>query len=219
MSLRPPFIPATPFAALMDHAQPALPQTLSTTEAFAFGDVPKLTAALKGADEAAFAWLHAQWSQRINRYCFALAAGDDVFASEISQATWLRIVRHIRVVKDESALWNWIACAARHAATDLRRTGGRYRQALARFGEWWSQPACSAPADPSDALLTALEAALLQLSEEDRHLIDGRYFTGDSLASIGARQALSERAVEGRLARLRQRLRELIAQKLRSQTP
>ena len=199
----------------MDNAPPAMSQTLPTTEAFAFGDVPELTAALKRGDEAAFAWLHAQWSQRISRYCFALAAGDDVFASEISQATWLRVVRHIRVLKDESALWSWIACAARHAGTDLRRTGGRYRTALARFAEWWSQPAYSAPMDSCDELLAALEAALLRLSEEDRLLIDGRYFTGDSLATIGEKQSLSERAVEGRLARLRQRLRMLIAQELR----
>lgn len=200
----------------MDHAQPAMPQTLPTTEAFAFDDVPNLTAALHVGNEDAFAWLHGQWSHRINRYCFALAAGDGVFASEISQAAWLRIVRHIRTLNDEAALWNWITCAARHAATDLRRTGGRYRQALARFAEWWSQPSCVGQDGSGDELLAALEAALLQLSEDERALIEGRYFAHDSLISIGKRRALSERAVEGRLARLRQRLRELIARELQN---
>src|SRR5687767_13787321 len=109
----------------MDHAEPVLPQTLPMEESFAFSDVPQLTAALKRGEDAAFVWLHGQWSRRINRYAFALAAGDDSFAAEIAQATWLRIVRHMRVLGDEAALWSWIACAARHAATDLRRKGGR----------------------------------------------------------------------------------------------
>jgi len=196
----------------MDHPEPAIPETLPSKEAFAFGDVPCLTAALKRGDEAAFAWLHRNWGGRINRYCFALAAGDETFAGEIAQAAWLRLVRHIRLMKDEQALWNWIACAARHAASDLRRTGGRYLRAISRFAEWWEPATSDTKADHS--LSVALEAALQKLAPEERSLIEGRYFAGESLETIGARHALSVRAVEGRLARLRTRLRELIAQEL-----
>jgi len=64
------------------------------------------------------------------------------------------------------------------------------------------------------SLSVALEAALQKLAPEERSLIEGRYFAGESLETIGARHALSVRAVEGRLARLRTRLRELIAQEL-----
>ncbi len=198
----------------MDQAEPLKPAALPVTEAFAFADVPRLTAALKRGDESAFAWLHGAWSGRINRYCFALAAGDETFAGEIAQATWLRLVRHVRVMSDETALWNWIACAARHAASDLRRTGGRYLRALSRFAEWW-QPAASA-AEADNRLPVALESALTKLTPDERALIEGRYFTGESLETIGSRQELTIRAVEGRLARLRTRLRELIAEELQS---
>jgi RNA polymerase sigma factor (sigma-70 family) len=208
---------ATPFAALMDHAEPVPPQSFPTVESYAFDDVPRLTAALKRGEEAAFAWLHEQWSRRINRYCFALAAGDETFAAEIAQAAWLRIVQHIRVVGDQSALWNWIACAARHAAVDLRRKGGRYRRALGRFAEWWSPTLSITAHDAADGLLSALDAAMSRLTDEERALIEARYFTGDSLVAIGARHSHSERAVEGRLARVRQRLREDIARQLQSQ--
>lgn len=202
----------------MDHAEPVPPQTLPAGESYAFADVTRLTAALKRGDESAFAWLHEQWSRRINRYCFALAAGDAAFAAEIAQAAWLRIVRHIRVVGDEPALWNWIACAARHAAVDLRRKGGRYLRALGRFSQWWSPASFSAPNDAADGLLTSLEDAMSRLTEEERALIEARYFAGDSLAAIGARHSLSERAVEGRLARVRQHLREGIARQLQSKS-
>ena len=201
----------------MDQAEPLKPAAFPVTEAFAFGDVPRLTAALKRGDESAFAWLHGEWSGRINRYCFALAAGDETFAGEIAQATWLRLVRHVRVMQDEPALWNWIACAARHAASDLRRTGGRYLRALSRFAEWW-QPAASAT-EADNRMPAALDSALNKLTRDERALIEGRYFTGESLEAIGARHELSARAVEGRLARLRTRLRELIAEELQFSRP
>lgn len=192
----------------MDHVPAA--------KTFAFEDAEQLTKALKRGDGAAFAWLYDQWSHRISRYCFALAAGDAALAADIAQAVWLRMVRHIRVVRDEAALWNWIACAARHAAADLRRATGRYRRVLDRFMEWRHQPFRSVAENRTDGLLTALEQALLQLAPEERELIHGRYFAGESLATIAVRHALSERAVEGRLARLRLRLRELIAKHLQS---
>jgi RNA polymerase sigma factor (sigma-70 family) len=126
------------------------------------------------------------------------------------------MVRHMRVLRDEAALWSWIACAARHAATDLRRKGGRYVRALHRFAEWWSHPSETARDEQADSLLAALDAAMLKLTEGERALIAGRYFAGESLDAMGVRHALSARAIEGRLARVRQRLRELIAQQLQT---
>lgn len=203
----------------MDHAEPALPHEVPATGelAFALDDVPALTIALTHGEEAAFTWLHREWNLRINRYCFALAAGDAAFASEIAQSTWLRIVRHMRVLDDEQALWCWIACAARHAASDLRRKGGSYQRALDRFKRWWSPPVESTATDDTASLMIAMEAALAHLTAEENLLIEGRYFAGESLETIGARLSISSRAVEGRLARLRQRLREEVSKQLRQQ--
>lgn len=201
----------------MEQAKSTSLPGMPASGAFAFADTRQLTARLKAGDEAAFAWLHQEWGNRLNRYCFALAAGDSAFAGEIAQAVWLRLVRHIRPLADEQALWNWLACAARHAATDLRRTGGRYRQALDRFLAWARQHdgLQSNETDTEKGLLRALEKALENLDANERGLLEGRYFNGTSLAEIGLQYGLSERAVEGRLARLRQRLRELIAEELK----
>ena len=38
------------------------------------------------------------------RYCFALSAGDDAFAVETAQATYLRIFHHVPPLPDETAL-------------------------------------------------------------------------------------------------------------------
>lgn len=179
--------------------------------AYSFADTPALTAALRAGGEEAFRWLHAQWNPRLYRYCLALAAGDDALATEITQATYLRIARHMRVLAEEAALWAWLARAARDAATDLRRTGGRYLGALARFAAWFRP---SLPDGEDDGLLAALDAALAKLEPEERALVEARYFRRDSLEATGVQLGCSTRAVEGRLARLREKLRRLIAEEL-----
>ncbi len=179
-------------------------------EAFSFADTPALTAALRAGAEEAYRWLHAQWNARLYRYALALAAGDDALAGDIAQATYLRVSRHIRELADEAALWSWLARAARDAATDLRRTGGRYLGALARFAAWF-RPA--APAE-EDGLLAALDAALARLEPDERALVEARYFQRASLEETASRLGCTARAVEGRLARLREKLRQLIAKEL-----
>jgi RNA polymerase sigma-70 factor, ECF subfamily len=176
-------------------------------EAFQFADTPGLTAALRAGDEAAFRWLHAQWNERLHRYCFAIAGGDDALAQEIAQCTYVRAARHLRVLPDEAALWAWLARAARDAATDLRRVGGRYLGALARFAAWF-RPAREMA---DDGLLAALESALGELDGDERALVEARYFRREPLEQTGARLGCSARAIEGRLARLREKLRRTIA--------
>jgi RNA polymerase sigma factor (sigma-70 family) len=204
---------ASSFGALAGARMTRLPGVNSqpAAEAFSFADTPALTAALRTGGEEAFRWLHAQWNTRLFRYCLALAAGDDALAREIAQATYLRMARHIRVLNEEAALWAWLARAARDAATDLRRTGGRYVGALARFAAWF-HPA--RPSEDDDGLLAALDAALAKLDPDEKALVEARYFRRDSLEATGAQLGCSSRAVEGRLSRLREKLRRLMAQEL-----
>jgi DNA-directed RNA polymerase specialized sigma24 family protein len=100
------------------------------------GDIPRFTRALRDGNEDAFRLLHAHWNRRLFRFCFALSAGDEAMAAEITQATYLRAFSGIRELPDEAALWNWLARAARHAAVDHQRRGWRYFGALARFSDW-----------------------------------------------------------------------------------
>ena len=190
-------------------SEAAAPSRPCRVTGFSFGDTASLTDALRRGDEAAFRWLHAQWGARLYRYSIALAAADHALADEITQATWRRAVRHLRMMESEAALWNWLARAARHAATDLRRTDSRYRAALNRY------PAPNADG-ADDGLCAALDAALAQLGDEERQLLDERYSQRLPLDAIAAHLGCTTRAVEGRLARLRQKLRGLIATQLDS---
>ena len=184
-----------------------------------FADTPRVTALLRAGNEAAFRWLHGQWNERLFRYCLVLARGDGTAASDIAQSTYVRLCRHVRELPNEQALWNWMACAARSAATDLHRTRGRYRAALERFGDWLRGSVDGSrdfecAEEDGDALFLALEIALSHLEREERFLVDARYFQALALEDIARKIGVSARAVEGRLARLRKRLRTYISAEL-----
>ena len=190
-------------------SEAAAPSTACRATAFCFAETATLTDALRRGDEAAFRWLHSQWGARLYRYSLALAVADHALADEIAQAAWRRVVRHLRAAENETALWNWLARAARHAATDLRRTDSRYRAALNRF-------AAPVADGADDGLSAALDIALSQLGDDERQLLDERYSQRLPLGEIAARLDCTTRAVEGRLARLREKLRGLIAAQLDS---
>jgi RNA polymerase sigma-70 factor (ECF subfamily) len=179
---------------------------------FSFADTPRLTRALRNGDEDAFRFLHSHWNQRLTRYCFALAECDASLAREIVQNTYLRIFHHLRELAAEEILWNWIVCAARSAASDLRRTRGRYKKAIARFAEWLHLQKPAPFAQTDDLQLTmALDKAIATLTEPERALLEARYVAQWSLEETGIHFGASARAIEGRLARIRGKLREQIA--------
>jgi RNA polymerase sigma factor (sigma-70 family) len=214
------FLPTPTRLAPVELPTESMRLTAAAVEPFSFAEVPRLARALRAGDAAAFRFLHAEWSQRILRYCFALAAGDDAFATEIAQATYLRIFHHMPPLAEEAALWNWITCAMRSAAIDLRRVGGRYRRALARFADWlrFGTRAPTASATES-AMFSALDEALATLEAEERYLIDCRYFHREPLEAIATRCGTTARAIEGRLARIRARLRATLTTKLHQENP
>lgn len=186
-------------------------------DGLSFADTPRLTALLRVGDEAAFRWLHGQWNERLFRYCLVLTRGDGTAASDIAQSTYLRLCRHVRELPNERALWNWMGRAARSAAKDLHRTRGRYWAALGRFGDWLRESVGGSTdierAEQDDgALFAALETALSHLEREERFLVEARYFERLSLEEIATKIGVSVRAVEGRLARLRKKLRTCISE-------
>jgi len=173
-------------------------------------DIPKLCRKLRRGDEDAFTTLHSRWHERLHRYCLVLARGDETATHELVQACYLRVLRHLRPLPDEEALWNWLAKAARHAAADRYRRSSRYRRAIERFTRQFRPP----PQETESPLERALEEAVAALTADERELLRERYEARTPLVEIGRRRGISSRAVEGRLARLRERLRRATLDRL-----
>lgn len=122
----------------------------------------------------------------------------------------MRVWEKIDPFQEERGSWNgWLTSLTRHAALNHARRISRHGGA-----EALSEDPPSPELTPEEVLLrqerqTALQAALGQLSAGERLLFYRKYYYLPSTAQIALELGLTERAVEGRLYRLKLRLRKL----------
>lgn len=169
-----------------------------------------MTRAMVQGDENAYRNFHETYFQRLFRYLLVVAGGDEEAAREAVQSTFLRVVRYLKPFDEEAQFWNWLTVLARTALADQRRKRSRYRAFLERFTgqarvELEAAPTADGEADAQ--LLAALEQSLGRLPVEERALVERKYFRRESVREIATSLQLSEKAVESRLARVRQRLK------------
>ena len=112
---------------------------------------------------------------------------------------------------EKSSLATWLTAVTRNAALTRLKAASRQdeRQSVLEEGQADAGPG------PEEQLLRReraedLRRALERLSQKERTLFYRKYYYLQSTAQIAAELGMSARAVEGRLYRLRQKLREML---------
>jgi RNA polymerase sigma-70 factor, ECF subfamily len=174
-------------------------------------DVVALTRRMVQGDETAYRAFHDAYFERLYRYLLVVTSGDEEATREALQSALVRIVRHIRVFPSEAVFWSWLTVLARSALSDQTRKRRRYLAFLERF-TCHSQAQQAAANDPeADAKLAALlETNLGALPSDERRLLEAKYFERRSVQDIAGDLSLSEKAVDSRLVRIRQKLKAAI---------
>ena len=169
------------------------------------------TRQLAAGDDAAWDWFHGRYYLPLLRYA-AARSGNASAASEVVQLAYLRIARHARPFDDEDGFWGWLCCLVRCAAVDHGRNVTRRAVLLEKFAHW--RAASSGEEDSWQPFATdgpaLAEEALAKLPEEDAALLRRKYYEGCSTNDLAAALGTTPKAIENRLARLRERLREII---------
>ena len=127
--------------------------------------------------------------------------------SEVSMRVWSRIAQF----DPARGSWNaWLTAITRNTARNYQRSAQHHSGTR-------SIPAGTpAPdASPEETILqaerrAALHDALARLGQNDRALFYRKYYYLQSTAQIAAELGMTERAVEGRLYRLKKRLRTML---------
>jgi RNA polymerase sigma-70 factor (ECF subfamily) len=171
------------------------------------------TKRLAAADDAAWTEAHRRYAPRLLRYLIVATRGDEQAARDALQGAFVRAVRNARVFHTEEAFWGWLTLLARHTLADARRSTHRWRAFLARFRTVADE---LDPRVVDDPLPDLLDAALAALPETDRSVLEQKYLAAASVREIAEASGTTEKAIESRLTRARDRLRELILSKLRS---
>ena len=137
--------------------------------------------------------------------------------SEASLRVWNKIAQFDAARGSWSA---WLTAVTRSTALNFQRSAARHgdTQTLpedAPSPEASPEDAPSPEASPEEALIqaerrAALHDALARLGQSDRALFYRKYYYLQPTAQIAAELGMTERAVEGRLYRLKKRLRTML---------
>ncbi|MGN0732572.1 MAG: RNA polymerase sigma factor [Emergencia sp.] len=127
--------------------------------------------------------------------------------SEVAMRIWERIEQFDR----ERGSWNaWLTAITRNAALNYTRDAHRHNSVEEiPYGMPSPEPG------PEELILqkerqNALNHALCQLSPRDKMLFYRKYYYFQSTAQIASELGMTERAVEGKLYRLKKQLRRLL---------
>lgn len=151
----------------------------------------------------------------VYRFVLVRVGNDRHLADDIMQQVWLASRRNgARIAPGEFEAW--LRGAARNLiATHWRRLGARPDSALradpaaaARLSDLLHSPDAPPAALASDETRQRLLLALTSLDTEDQALMTDHYVRGRSHAEIAQALSIGPRAVEGRLYRARQALRQ-----------
>jgi RNA polymerase sigma-70 factor (ECF subfamily) len=162
------------------------------------------------------AWEAAYQAHHRDLYGFIarLLRGDRTLADELFQEAWLEAIRQIvQFSPQRGAFRAWLfGIARRRVAYHWRRHALRNRTEDA-IGDASATTTTLLPHDILEQIERGqvVEAALLFLQPDDRELLLRRYTDGETIAEIARHYGRTAKAVESRLARLRQELRELLS--------
>ena len=181
-------------------------------------EIAVVTRQMAAGNEAAFRAFYDAYYDRLWRYLLVVASGDEDGAREALQSTLVRVVRYVKVFREEQAFWSWLTVLARTAFSDQSRKRRRYLSFLERFTRH-AQSEKTLPADPQSdtTLLALLNHDLAQLPAGDRELLEAKYFSRRSVRELAYEHQTTEKAIESRLVRIRRKLKDSILQALKDE--
>jgi RNA polymerase sigma-70 factor (ECF subfamily) len=140
------------------------------------------------------------------RYVSRNACGDRALAEDVTQETWLRAVREWRRKGPPDEPLAWLTTVARNLLASYFRR--RRPASLDSVSAGEVLAAFDAGRAAESAELTAVVChALARLPAEQAALLEAFHFDDRRMSQIALTSGISERAVEGRLRRARERLR------------
>ncbi len=159
-------------------------------------------------DARAFDALFQRYAGPIHGY-LARLTGSPAAAEDLSQQTFLSVVRARGRFQESSRVKPWLYAIATNAARDWQRR--KRPEDLTEQGELPTRVPAEASAPRDAGLERAVQRALAELPEGQRIPIVLHRFEGMSFAEIADAMGLTESAVKVRAHRGYERLRELLA--------
>lgn len=169
----------------------------------------ELARRLAAGDEAALEAFYRRYVDRIYGFAYTRLCGDRPAAEEVTQETFLAVLRTVGSYCGEAPLFAWLCTIARHKIAD------HYRRARRRDESQQHQVVEEPGSAPDELEARLLEeerrqrvlAALSRLPPHYRQALALKYLDGEPVRAIAAELELSPKATESLLSRAREALR------------
>jgi RNA polymerase sigma-70 factor (ECF subfamily) len=178
-------------------------------DALTANDSLALTQGVAAGDEAASAEFFNRYCDRLFRYLLVVSRGNEDQAREALSDAMIKAARHTKPMRSDEDIWRWLRRLAWTSFIDHCRK--KERRIVMLSDEGMLERA--AP-EPRGELTNALNECLSELPAEERAMVEGFYFEEQSQSDLAKERNSTRKAVESRLARIRQKLRGSILKKL-----
>jgi RNA polymerase sigma-70 factor (ECF subfamily) len=139
-------------------------------------------------------------------YASRRCGGDRELAEDVCQEAWLRAVREWRVKGIPEIPIAWLTTVARNLIVDqLRRRENVPLESVSAADVLTAVE--EDDVSDSTAIVSALTNALARLPRAEAELLESFHFERNKMSQLATSYGVSERAIEGRLRRARERLR------------
>lgn len=161
---------------------------------------------MQGATEERILAVYRETIDALYGYVSRNCCGDRTLAEDVTQETWLRAVREWRRKGPPDNPMAWLTTVARNLLVSYYRRRRPAPLDSVSPGEVLAALEAGRTADSSEIAAVVCHA-LARLPDGQAQLLEAFHFEDRGVSQIAERFGLSERAVEGRLRRARQRLR------------
>ena len=175
-------------------------------------DIARITQGVRSGEENAFDRLYELYCDRLYRYLLVLSRGQEEVARDALQVAWTKVIQQLPNVDQEKKLWHWLATVARNSYFDLLRRQQRSPVIVPLMDDQISSPD---PLQDDTILFEQLERSLADLDDGDQTLLRSYYFENQSHLQLAQKLGTTAKAIESKLARLRQFLHQTLIRRLR----
>jgi RNA polymerase sigma-70 factor (ECF subfamily) len=161
---------------------------------------------MDGGTEARILAVYRDTIDRLYRYVSRNACGDRALAEDVTQEAWLRAVREWRRKGPPDEPLAWLTTVARNLLASYFRRRRPVGLETVTPGEILAAVDAGRAAESAE-LTTVVCHALARLPAAQAELLEAFHFDHRRMSQIAEASGISERAVEGRLRRARERLR------------
>jgi len=160
---------------------------------------------VQNGEKEAFELLVTQWYQRLERRAYQLTNDIDA-ARDISQDSWVAIIKGIRRLKDPSRFQNWVYQIVRNKCVDWIRK----RKSVRTFKEAYLSNFDHRVEVRSNELIDSIRRLIGQLSNDYRTVLTLFYLREMGVQEIARRLGIPEGTVKSRLYHARKMLKKAL---------